>query len=193
MPAQYFFFVTSIVLLLVQQFIPHNSAAIADLESNKNGFSLQEDKCATWHYRDHNGLCQCYPQNVSHMPVEWIRCLSDTVILVYGNCMTYDEDERSTYAAECPYFQVGGHKVSSSDPGYIELPLNISKLNEYMCGSENRKGFLCSECTKGFGTSFTSIEYSCSNCTNSYGIYLHSGRDCTTDSILFSYSQPGVQ
>ena len=134
---------------------------------------MQEDKCATWHYHDRNGQCQCYPQNVRHMPVEWLRCLDDTVILVYGNCMTYDEDERSTYVAECPYFQVDGHNVSRYKPGYIELPRNISKLNEYMCGSENRKGFLCSEWTEGVGTSFTSIKHSCSNCTNSYGISLY--------------------
>ena len=77
------------------------------------------------------------------------------------------------YVAECPYFQVDGHNVSRFKPGYIELPPNISKLNEYMCGPENRKGFLCSECIEGFGTSFTSIEHSCSNCTNSYGISLY--------------------
>ena len=145
-------------------------------ESNaiKSGSPLTEDECTTWHYRDHNGRCQCYPQNVHNMPKEWIRCSNDTVILVYGNCMTYSKNTRSTYVAECPYFQVNGHKVSHLNPGYyIKLPLNISKLNEYMCGPVNRKGLLCSECIDGFGTSFTSIEHSCSNCTNSYGIPLY--------------------
>ena len=165
------FLATSIILLLVQQFILHNSAVKAD--SNESGSSLLEDKCATWHYRDHNGQCQCYPQNVHHMPTEWIRCSNDTVILVYGNCMTYSEKRRSTYVAECPYFQVDGHNVSNLKPGYIELPLDISKLNEYMCGPVNRKGLLCTECIDGFGTSFTSLEHSCSNCTNSYGIPLY--------------------
>ena len=64
------------------------------------------------------------------------------------------------------------HIVSDSDPGYIELPLNVSKLTEYMCGPLNRKGLLCTECIDGFSTSFISLEHTCSNCTNSYGILL---------------------
>ena len=176
MRVQYSFFAT----LLVQQFIFYSSidrvAVKAEPSKIKSGsplnLSLREDECTTWHYRDHNGRCQCYPRNVRNMPDEWIRCSNDTVILVYGNCMTYSENTRSTYVAECPYFQVNGHKVSHK-PGYIELPPNISKLNEYMCGPVNRKGLLCSECIDGFGTSFTSIEHSCTNCTNSYGIPLY--------------------
>ena len=34
-----------------------------------------------------------------------------------------------------------------------------------MCGSANRKGFLCSECIDGFGPSATSLKFKCSNCT----------------------------
>ena len=174
MLSRYTFLATSIIsLLLVQQFILHSSAVKAESDSNESGSFLLEDKCATWHYRDRNGQCQCYPQNIYRMPDEWIRCSNDNVILVYGNCMTYSEDKRSTYVAECPYFQVDGHKVSSLKPGYIELPLKISKLNEYMCGPVNRKGLLCTKCIDGFGSSSTSLEHSCSNCTNSYGISLY--------------------
>ena len=173
MRVQYSFLAT----LIVQQFILYSStdrvAVKAESNAIKSGSPLTEDECTTWHYRDHNGWCQCYPQNVHNMPKEWIRCSNDTVILVYGNCMTYSKNTRSTYVAECPYFQVNDHKVSHLNPGYIKLPLNISKLNEYMCGPVNRKGLLCSECIDGFGTSFTSIEHSCSNCTNSYGIPLY--------------------
>ena len=155
----------------MQQFILQSSTA--DAEPNEIGSSLLEDKCAIWHYCDCNGQCQCYPQNVYCMPDEWIRCSNDNVILVYGNCMTYSEEKRATYVAECPFFQVGGHVVSRLKPGYIELPLNTSNLNEYVCGPVNRNCFLCTECIDGFGTSFTSLEHSCSNCTNSYGIPLY--------------------
>ena len=172
----YFFLATSTMLVL--QFIQgHHVTAKADhyesQHTNDTRSYLQENKCATWHYHDINGQCQCHPQRVNHMPDEWIKCSNSTVLLVYGNCMTYDEHERSTYVAECPYFQVDGHKVSHSDPGYIELPLKVSKLTEYMCGPVNRKGLLCTECIDGFGTSFTSLEHTCSNCTNSYGIPLY--------------------
>ena len=172
------YFFLAISTLLVLQFIQgHHVTAKADhyesQHTNDTRSYLQENKCATWHYHDINGQCQCHPQKVNHMPDEWIKCSNSTVLLVYGNCMTYDEHERSTYVAECPYFQVDGHKVSHSDPGYIELPLDVSKLTEYMCGPVNRKGLLCTECIDGFGTSFTSLEHTCSNCTNSYGIPLY--------------------
>ena len=33
--------------------------------------------------------------------------------------------------------------VSISEPGYIELPSNISELNDYMCGPMKREDLLC--------------------------------------------------
>ena len=165
----YFFLATSTFLVL--QFIwgQHTTVSADHYESLHTKSSLQENKCATWHCLDLNNVSATHKKN--HMPDEWIKCSNSTVLLVHGNCMTY-EHERSTYAAECPYFQVDGHKVSDSDPGYIELPLNVSKLTEYMCGPLNRKGLLCTECIDGFSTSFISLEHTCSNCTNSYGILL---------------------
>ena len=97
------------------------------------------------------------------------RCTKESALLLFGSCMTYEKDEE-TFVSECPYFQIQGHKVSDSEPGYIELPRNVSELNDYMCGPMSRKGRLCSECIDGFGPSF---EYKCSNCTNSYGIPLY--------------------
>ena len=162
--------------ILALQFVVHSTAETDQsrlVHNNDIKLSLEEQKCATWHYRDLNGQCQCYPKKDKHLPREWIRCSNDTVLLVYGNCMTYNESERSTHVAECPFFEVKGHNVSDSDSGYIELPMNVSKLNEYMCGPMNRKGLLCTECMDGFGTSFTSLENTCSNCTRSYGIPLY--------------------
>ena len=79
--------------------------------------------------------------------------------------------------ARCPYLKMKMHAygVACNDPLYIILPNNISKLNDYMCGPMNRKGFLCSECIDRFSPSFTSPDYmACSNCTASryYGVPL---------------------
>ena len=46
-----------------------------------------------------------------------------------------------------------------------DLPVNLTELNESMCGPLNRKGLLCSECADGFGISITSFGYECTNCT----------------------------
>ena len=129
-----------------------------------------EKECGPWHYHKQiDGECQCYQRD--GVPVDWIRCTDESALLLFGNCMTYEEGE-GTFVSECPYFQAQGHKVSDSEPGYIELPNNISELNDYMCRPMNRKGHLCRECIDGFGPSFTSFGYECSNCTNSFGIPL---------------------
>ena len=68
---------------------------------------------------------------------------------------------------KCHYSQRNNaYNISSS--GYISLPVNLSQLNDYMCGPINRKGLVCSECADGYGPSFTSYGYKCANCTNSW-------------------------
>ena len=34
---------------------------------------------------------------------------------------------------------------------YIQLPSNVSSLNEFMCGLLNREGPLCGKCKDGYG------------------------------------------
>ena len=53
-------------------------------------------------------------------------------------------------------------------PGYVQLPDNVSELNDYMCAPLNRKGLVCSECIDHFGPSVTSYGYPCSKCKNSW-------------------------
>ena len=60
-----------------------------------------------------------------------------------------------------------------SDRVYLSLPGNLTELNEYMCGSMNREGFICSECVDGFSPAITSLGFQCSNCTGVwYGVPL---------------------
>ena len=96
-----------------------------------------------------------------------IKCADQGVLLSFGYCAT--ETNGNINAGQCHYFQLGGRNVT--EPGYIRLPDNIS---DYMCGSMNRKGFLCKDCIDGFGPSVTSFGYKCSNCTDAwYGIPLY--------------------
>ena len=102
-----------------------------------------------------------------------IKCRNKEVLLRLGYCATYEKGE-GVYISKCqPYYQLKGHTVSISEPGYIELPYNISELNDYMCGPMNREGFLCKDCIDGYGPSITSVGYQCSNCTDAwYGVPL---------------------
>ncbi len=97
----------------------------------------------------------------------------DGATLSIGYCMTHEEGI-GTYIARCPdYYQLDGHNTTSN-PGYIKLPDNVSELNDYMCGPMNRKGFLCEDCVDGYGTSITGVGYKCSNCSEAwYGVPLY--------------------
>ena len=163
---QYIFFATYYLFPL--EVIAHSTTQTDQVVHGIKMLS-QERVCGPWHYQS-DEKCQCYRRD--GVPVDWIRCTNESALLLFGHCMTYEKGE-GTSVSGCLYFQVEGHKVSDSEPGYIELSNNISELNDYMCGPMNRKGFLCRECIDGFGPSFTSLGYECSNCTNTYGIPLY--------------------
>ena len=72
----------------------------------------------------------------------------------------------------CPYFQWDKYKPFRHNDG-LQLPQNLSQLNDRMCSPMNRKGLVCSECADGFGPSVTSFGYRCANCTDAwYGVPL---------------------
>ena len=100
-----------------------------------------------------------------------IKCSNQGPLLTIGHCATYNEDTKLLSITKCPYFQPNGYNITIS--GYIQLPRNVSQLNDYMCGPLNRKGLVCSECADGFGPSVTSFGYKCANCTDAwYGVPL---------------------
>ena len=70
----------------------------------------------------------------------------------------------SVSSTDCYWSAYSGYNMTK--PGHIQLPKNISRLNDYMCGPLNRKGFLCGECSDGFGPSMilTACTDKCYNC-----------------------------
>ena len=101
-----------------------------------------------------------------------IHCEKNKVTLKVGHCLTYDESSNTLTLDGCMYFEKVGHSIS--EPGFINLPDNISELNDYMCGPMNRRGLLCKDCIDGYGLSLTSINYKCSNCSHAwYGVPLY--------------------
>ena len=59
-------------------------------------------------------------------------------------------------------------RYNSTTHNQKDLPLNLTELNQSMCGPLNRKGLLCSECADDFGISITSFGYECTNCTGDW-------------------------
>ena len=119
-------------------------------------------QCPVWFFYDSTtNQCECYS---IHPRV--VKCIKQKVFLKYGFYMTYSS-ERGFIISSTIYYDASGliHKPTT-EPDFIELPSNISEINDYMCGPANRKGILCSECIDGFGPSATSPKFKCSNCTS---------------------------
>ena len=95
------------------------------------------------------------------------------VLLELGHCLIYNEGKFNDKIAleKCPYFDIGGHDVMTVLYNIvtslnIKVPEIFSELNNFMYGPLSRTGFLCKDCIDGFGVSYASLNYQCSNCTN---------------------------
>ena len=154
----------SLLLLIIEQ--PFSEAILLEknpslskefpvLHSNQDKETHQQ---ASSHFLCNNSSFNCTE----------IKYSKQGPLLMFGYCATYNEKTKLLSITKCPYFQPHVYNVTPS--GYVELPKNLSQLNDYMCGPMNRKGLVCSECADGFGPSVT---YNCANCTNTwYGVPL---------------------
>ena len=100
--------------------------------------------------------------------IKWIICHESGPTLPFGYCATYSENDttKSLSISKCPYLQWNNYNVTT--PWFVSLPVSLTELNDYMCGPQNKKGLLCSECVDGFGPSVTSYGDKCANCTDAW-------------------------
>ena len=123
-----------------------------------------------WHIQD----CQCYktwtlPRYRTHHNFI-LECSQRRVLMNAEYCLTNEMD--GTFVGHCKSYLVNKNLIIE-DGIYIQLPDNTSQLNNYICGSMNRKGWICSECIDGFAPSVTSLGYECSNCSTSSWLGYH--------------------
>ena len=132
----------------------------------------EDNQCPPWTYYNASiQRCKCY-NDAKDRGMSIVICNEQESSLSYNYCMTYDEESGTSTVSYCPYFTLQGHNISG--PGLINLPDNISELNEYMCGPMKRKGIACSECIDGYGPSVTSLEFQCSTCSSVwYGVLMY--------------------
>ena len=132
----------------------------------------EDNQCPPWTYYNASiQQCKCY-SDVKFGGRYIARCNEQESLLGYNYCMTYDEESGTSTVSYCRYFTLQGHNIFR--PGLIDLPDNISELNEYMCGPMNRKGIACSECIDGYGPSVTSLKFQCSTCSSVwYGVLIY--------------------
>ena len=127
-------------------------------------------------YNTASDQCECFSDSN-------VRCSGDQALLGFASCMTYVEGEGS-FTGLCLSFRV--HDRNVSNRVYIQLPENVTELNDYICGPLNRRGIVCSECLEGFSPAITSFGFQCSNCTNAwYGIPLFLLLELVPSTIFF--------
>ena len=129
----------------------------------------QEDACPPWSVPDNRSTTGCSCRS----SYDEVVCDSHSALLQLGFCMTYNSKTETAEYGPCPYIACY-ETVSVDYVLYIQLPLNISLLNEFMCGPLNRQGELCGKCEDGYGTALYSYTLECSKCWgHGYGWLLY--------------------
>ena len=139
--------------------------------SNYNNISHFDDSGQIIYQYNHQvkWLCLNSAEIFNCCQLKQINCTENGPILFFTYCATYSVNNVTSSLSfmKCHYSQRNTYNNMISS-GYISLPVNLTELNDYMCGPINRKGLVCSECADGYGPSFTSYGYKCANCTNSW-------------------------
>ena len=84
--------------------------------------------------------------------------------------MTYSNQTGVTEFGPCPYIA----HCNTTYHFHIQLPSNVSLLNEFMCGPLNREGPLCGKCKDGYAIALYTYTLECSKCWgHGYGWVLY--------------------
>ena len=125
--------------------------------------------CPPWFIPDNSSRtgCSCHKYGAG------VKCGKNSSLLQFGYCMTYDNTTERTEYGPCPYIR-HFNNTAVAHKFYIQLPENVSLLNEFMCGPLNREGTLCGKCKDGYGIALYSYRLECSKCWgHGYGWVLY--------------------
>ena len=119
--------------------------------------------CPPWSYFDD------VKQTCNHDIYSAMSIFDGDTYIRTGYCVTYNNGSGIVSFTPCPYFLSDRFRgIEKYHVWYIQLPDNISMLNDFMCGPLNRQGRVCGECKDGFGLAVMSSgsKLQCSNCTD---------------------------
>ena len=115
---------------------------------------LSHGVCPLWfQYNETLHSCQCTPKAS-------LMCEGEDVIVQSGYFATYNKQKKiiTLSPSKCELLKFN---ETTKPAGYVVIPRNLSRLNEYMCGLLNRKGYLCRDCMHGYGLAINLM-----GCTN---------------------------
>jgi len=92
-----------------------------------------------------------------------VLCLSENRVgVAVGNCMTYTDDQ--LLVGTCLYAPSNSNTLESL---YTTMPMNVTMLDDFVCGSHNRTGLMCSKCREGLSLAALSYQMECIQCSSS--------------------------
>lgn len=127
------------------------------ITNDKEGSQIVRN-CPTWYLPTENDTCTCGSTVDGN-----VKCSQEKeqISLLTQVCITYTDEQ--LLLGECPYIHSGARLP---DIVYTTVPQNVSEVNEFMCGSLNRTGLLCSQCQEGLSLAALSYRQECVLCSN---------------------------
>ena len=118
--------------------------------------------CGPWFFFNHTtSECQCGNSLNGIIKCQDGDCVQENAV-IGCYCMTHDE-EIGTVAGAC-FYNCQTQNVKEAVL-YRKLPLNLTLLNDVMCGTFKRTGRLCGECKEGYQISAYSYDMKCTRCS----------------------------
>ena len=131
------------------------------VETYANDEASRNYSCPPWYFLDSEGKC-----SFSHELPQIVKQFGNTSELEMGFCMTVANS--SLVVSQCPYLPVNTYNFSQYHSTYRVMPNQIDQENNSMCGTYNRKGFLCSKCKENYGlAAYRYYGLMCVKCSNS--------------------------
>jgi len=152
----------AIVVLLMRVMLVFSTTDMKDQQTQL--LAMDTTACPPWFvWQNNSGTDRCHSCTCINSTDLAVKCdqLAQRSYLQLGYCMTHDDSSGNTFLGKAIYC----NHQKPTDHLYFELPTNISHLNDFMCGSLNRKGLLCRYCLDGFGPAVFTSGYACENCT----------------------------
>ena len=112
--------------------------------------------CPVWFYFNNaTNHCNCGPNELG------LRCNQEELKIEVADGYCASQIKQKYYSGICLY----AHSGNYTDRVFSEAPRSPNMLNEYMCGSYNRKGFFCGSCIDEYGPAVYSLEMKCVDCS----------------------------
>ena len=106
--------------------------------------------------------CKCIKKS---LPPDVVHCSPTGKLSILDcYCVTFNTEKDLVEIGKCIY-NCNHHKKELIDYIYRNLPKNVSKMNEVMCGNQfNRNGTLCGMCKDGYFPQVYSFNLTCVEC-----------------------------